>query len=139
MKQCFTVRNTTGKADAENGGCIIDLDGKRLLGFGTFPYKRAFLSNVDLEFEADVHRVEGKRYLKLEGIQPVDDNTCKFVVEVQKRKNVPKGKIRYFLAHHSIKDLDKHNADFFQQKHEFSHDMAVKFQEVFREFSSRAR
>ena len=133
MKQCFTVRNTTGKADAENGGCIIDLDGQRLLGFGTFPYKRAFLSNVDLEFEADVHRVEGKRYLKLEGIQPVDDNTCKFVVEVQKRKNVPKGKIRYFLAHHSIKDLDKQNADFFQQKHEFSHDMAVKFQEVFRE------
>ena len=130
MKERITIYNLVGgKKDTENGGCFLD-SMKSRLGYGTFPYKRSFLSDLDLTFVANVETVSGKRYLKLSGIQPINEDKCKFVVELQER-GISKNKIRFFLKHYSINDLKTKEVEYFYQECKFSKAMAIKFQDVY--------
>lgn len=130
MKEQITIYNLKGDKDRENGGCYLDRANARL-GYGTFPYKRCFLANLDLVFTANVEEVRGKNYFKLTNIEAVEEDKCKFVVELQKQQAVKKSKIKYFFERHSMKDLKTKEVDYFCERYEFGKAMATKFREVY--------
>ena len=85
-----SARAEAFKVDSENGGCkiVMHADETCWSGYGTFPCKRSLLTDLNIDFTADVTHVDGRKgpYLKLQNIRPNDNNKFQFVVALQENR-----------------------------------------------------